>query len=60
LDSAELVDQIVVEAKLHVTQHCELPLEAVLDLQSFDLSRALAIDGQLLDKAVDTRGAKAS
>ena len=38
-------------AKLHVTRHCELPLEAVLNLQAFDLSRALALDGQLLARA---------
>jgi G3E family GTPase len=36
-------------ARVHRTRECELPIEHVLGLRAFDLSRALAIDPQLLD-----------
>jgi G3E family GTPase len=36
-------------ARMHVTSHCDLPLERLVGLSKFSLSRALTIDTQLLD-----------
>jgi len=37
-------------AKIHTTQHCDLDLDAVLNLQSFDLKNAIAIDPHFRDE----------
>ncbi|MBE9182959.1 GTP-binding protein [Oculatella sp. LEGE 06141] len=51
LRSLELkVQGINAIAKIYTTQNCELNLDAVLDLQTFDLKNALTIDPQFLDE----------
>ncbi|WP_017326090.1 GTP-binding protein [Synechococcus sp. PCC 7336] len=37
-------------AKIHRTQHCQLPLDAVLGIGAFDLKTALSIDPEFLDE----------
>jgi G3E family GTPase len=41
-------------ARMHVTDHCDVPLEHITDLSAFSLSRALTIDSQLLDDTAHT------
>jgi G3E family GTPase len=41
-------------AKIYSTQNCDLDLDAVLGLQTFDLKNALAIDPQFLDEDAHT------
>jgi G3E family GTPase len=38
-------------ARIHRTRDCELPLDQLLGLRAFDLSRALGVDPQLLENA---------
>ncbi|MEM8643171.1 MAG: GTP-binding protein [Cyanobacteria bacterium P01_G01_bin.54] len=38
-------------AKIHTTNHCNLPLDTVLGVQAFDLKNALAIDPEFLDES---------
>ncbi|CDM97577.1 MULTISPECIES: CobW family GTP-binding protein [Limnospira] len=37
-------------AKIHSTQHCQLPLTKVLGVRAFDLKNALSIDPEFLDE----------
>ncbi|MEB3226764.1 MAG: GTP-binding protein [Synechocystis sp.] len=37
-------------AKIHQTQHCQIPLETVLEVQAFDLKNALSLDPEFLDE----------
>ncbi|WOD39623.1 GTP-binding protein [Nodosilinea sp. E11] len=37
-------------AKIHPTQHCQIPLETVLGVGAFDLQNALSIDPEFLDE----------
>ncbi|NJR56800.1 MAG: GTP-binding protein [Acaryochloris sp. CRU_2_0] len=38
-------------AKIYPTQHCDLDLDAVLNVKAFDLNHALSIDPQLLNES---------
>lgn len=38
-------------AKIYTTNYCDLPLDSVLGVQSFDLKNALAIDPEFLDES---------
>lgn len=37
-------------AKIHPTQHCQLPLDTILGIGAFDLKNALSIDPEFLDE----------
>lgn len=62
LNKVDLVSSLVLEeleqrirgmnaiAKIHLTQHCQIPLDNVLGVGAFDLKNALSIDPEFLDE----------
>ncbi len=50
-DLKQRIRGITAIAKIYVTQNCDIDLNAVLGIQSFDLKNALSIDPEFLDDA---------